>query len=349
MLMAVWQDAAGLPVHKLSDNWKVLISQREVVVDRGLVLWLRFGNILLGAATIVISFLAARVVSRDRWTPVIAAAIVAALPSFIFHAGYVNNDNLVNLLGGLLTLCALTFVRHGTVKWMVWTGVIYGLMITTKLSTLPIGFLLPILVFLAPTTRRRWVLLVYGLCSALAASSWYLIQNWVRYGDPLALRASKTYLQHVAGLGTGVDVPYVIKDPLGLVFYQVPKTLVTTFWYNSGWFNGPSWTMRTGIAIVCGLTIVLLGFIGQSLPRRPLIVLASIIVLSFVCVWVESFQTASYTSRLALVGISAMGILVALALQRWSLIVRWLVPAAELTGFYIALYHDWLRFDWARI
>jgi hypothetical protein len=187
------------------------------------------------------------------------------------------------------------------------------------------------------------------MLSAVVVSAWYLIQNWVRYGDPLALRASKIYLEHVAGLGTGVGVPYVIKDPFSLVSYHVPRTLIATFWYSSGWFNGPSTTVQIGAEITAVLAIVLLGLWRQSLPKRALVILAAIAVLSCVCVWVEAFQTASYTARLALVGVSAMGVIVALALQRWSLTIRWLLPAAELTGFLAAMYHDWIRVGWPRL
>jgi hypothetical protein len=347
MLMAGWQDAAGFSVHALSKNWDVLISQREIAVDRGLVLWLRFGNILLGAATVVVTFFAARVITRDRWTPVIAAAAVAFLPAFIFRAAYVNNDNLVNLLGALLTLCALEFMRHRTASWIVVTGVTYGLMVTTKISTIPIGLIVPVLALFAPTWRRRVFLFLCGALSALAVSAWYLVQNWVRYGDPLALRASRIYLEHVGGFGTRVGVPYVIRDPVGLVFYDVPKRVITTFWYSAGW--SVSTTTRMGAAIACVVAILLLGLFRQSLPKRPLLILTVIAVLSFGCVWAESLQTASYASRVALVGVSAMGIIMALALQRWSLLLRWLLPAAELIGFLAALYHDWILTGWARL
>ena len=197
LLMAGWQKIAGLPpeVHP------------QLAQDVTFLQWLRFGNILLGVGTVLMAFLAARVVARDRWTPLIAASLVAFFPGFLFLSAFVTNDNLVNLLGAILTYCALRFCRGGTTQWMLATGGAFGLLVTTKLSVLPLAPLIPLLAFLAPTWRRRGWLLACGLLSALAVSGWYLIQNWVRYGDPLAPRLG--YLPDAtqrAGLG-GLGLP----------------------------------------------------------------------------------------------------------------------------------------------
>jgi len=347
LLMAGWQRVLGIPPHTLPKSWAALTSAHAILRDRGLLLWLRFGNIALGALTVVVSYLAARLATRDRWTPVIAAAVVAFLPQFLIHAAYVTNDNLVNLLGAVLTYCGLQFVRCKTSAWMIACGVTFGLMLTTKLSTIPMGLVLVALVVVVSdvSRRRRVLLLVTGAGSALAVSIGYLISNWVRYGDPLASRESSAYLVHVSGLGTGVNVPYVVTDPARLVFYDVGRKLIATFWYNS-WWGEVSWPMPINLLITCGVIAVLLGLLGQSLSRRPLALLGVIAVLSFACVWVVAFQTASYSARLALVGVSALGTLVALGLQRWSLPVRWLLPLAELTGVFVALRYDILGTHW---
>lgn len=180
----------------------MLNSPAEVAKDRWFLFWLRIPNIALGAATVAVTFLSARTIAQDRWTPVIAATAVAFFPQFVFHTAFVNNDNLVTLLGAILTFTALQFTRTRTTSSMVATGATYGLLITTKLSVIPIGLILPVLAVLVPTCRRQVVVFAYGTLSALAASVWYLAQNWARYGDPLALRASTTYLSHVGGLGT---------------------------------------------------------------------------------------------------------------------------------------------------
>ena len=67
----------------------------------------RLIGVLLGAIDCAPTAAAARRVSRDPWTPVVAAAFVAFVPKFIFLSGVVNNDNLSNTLGALGILVAL--------------------------------------------------------------------------------------------------------------------------------------------------------------------------------------------------------------------------------------------------
>jgi len=38
--------------------------------------------------------LAARIIAKDPWTPVVAAAIIGFLPRFVFLSAFVTNDNL---------------------------------------------------------------------------------------------------------------------------------------------------------------------------------------------------------------------------------------------------------------
>jgi 4-amino-4-deoxy-L-arabinose transferase-like glycosyltransferase len=337
MALAAWQELGSLPAEPPPQQWP----------DQGFLLWLRFPNVVLGAATVVMAFLATRLIARDTWTPVIAAALVAFLPRFVFISAFVSNDNLVNFLGAVLTFCALRFSQRVTSGWMIATGAVFGLLITTKLSVLPLALIVPVLALLGPTWRRRLWLVMCGSLSALALSVWFLIQNWVRYGDPLALHASAVYLARIGGLGAffGVPIPYVVTDPLHLVFVNVPKKIVTVFWYQSAWGRF-HWSTPVGITITCFVVALLFGLIHQRISKRALLVLGAISVLSFACVWLLAFQTATYEPRYALVGLTAMATLVALALQRFPTAVRWTVPAAGLLGCLIAIHHDVLGVHW---
>jgi hypothetical protein len=179
-------------------------------------------------------FLAIRRVSHDPWTPVVAAALIAFLPRFVFLAAFVTNDNLVNLLGAILGYFALRFITSPSVWNMAWVGVTFGLLVATKLSALPMGLVIVVLVLLVPTWRRRLSLLTVAGGGAGLTCGWYLIQNSVRYGDPLARTATSRYLALNGGLGTVLE-PYSVKDPLSLVFWHVPRTIVDSLWYQSGW------------------------------------------------------------------------------------------------------------------
>ena len=177
----------------------------------------------------------------------------------------------MNLLGAILTLCALRYIRRSTVRWIVAVGAVFGLLVTTKLSVLPLGLLLPVLALSTPTAWfRRLYLLSYAVVAALVVSSWYLIQNWVRYGDLLAGHVSDRYEQIIGGLGTSFWAPYVVTDPLRLVFFDVPKRLITSYWFESGWMRY-HWSTWIGILMTLVVVAVAVGLIGQHLPNRELL------------------------------------------------------------------------------
>lgn len=175
--------------------------------DHRFLLWLRFPNIALGASTVLVVFLAIRRVSRDPWTPVVAAAVIAFLPRFVFLSSFVTNDNLVNLLGAVLGYFALMFITSPNRWKMAWVGATFGLLVATKLSALPMGLVIVVIVLLAPTWKRRLSLIAVASAGAVLTCGWYLIQNTVRYGDPLAKSATSHYLAANGGLGTFFGQP----------------------------------------------------------------------------------------------------------------------------------------------
>jgi 4-amino-4-deoxy-L-arabinose transferase-like glycosyltransferase len=356
-VMAGWQEFSGLgvqhpPTH-LQLNKDSAASQEFFLSHQGdwsLLLWLRFGNVVLGAATVLMAFVVTKLVARDAWTPAIASALVAFLPGFVFLSGFVKNDNLVMFLGAVLTFCALRFSRSTTTRWMIATGAVFGLLLTTKLSTAPVALIVPFLAFIgASSWRRRLSLFAYGSLSALAVSGWYLVQNWVRYGDPDAGHASLAYMTRLGSLGTPIGVPYVIKDPVGLVVFKVPTRIVTNFWYSSGWGQF-DWPLAVGFLIALAVVLVLFGLIfglfNKDIAPRPLLVLGAISVLSLGCVWFMAFQTPAYGVRFAYVGLVAMAAVLALAVQRWPVVLRWLLPAAGIAGCLVAIHQDVLGVHW---
>ena len=153
----------------------IFLHHRES--DHRFLLWLRLPNVLLGALTVLLTFFAVRTVTSDRWTPVVAAAIVATTPRFVFLSAFVTNDNLANFLGALLTLLALRFVVSPSAWRMVLVGGAVGLLIITKLSALPLAAVLVVAVF----ASRRWLdrarVALVGCAAALGVCGWYLVQN----------------------------------------------------------------------------------------------------------------------------------------------------------------------------
>jgi hypothetical protein len=353
LLLAGWQVVTGqhaepVPVHDLTftrDN----AQRSEFLVthpDSGLVRWLRVPNIAMGAGTVIIAFLIIRRLADDRWTPLVGAATLAFLPRFIFLAPFVTNDNLVVLLGSVLTYCAIRFVQQPSTRWMLTTGAVLGLLVTTKLSVLPLLLLIPVLAAFAPSWRQRALQFGWGSLATAAVCSWYLIQNSVRYGDPLARSATTKYLTAIGALGVSIGKPYVVSNPANLVLNLVPKRLVTSFWYSSGWGQF-HWSAGVGFLVTFAVLALLVGLIHQHIPVRVLVVLGSIAALSLASVWLLAFQTATaYGARYAYIGIAAIVAIVALSIQRWPVLLRWLLPAACLIGTLLAIHSDVLEIHW---
>jgi hypothetical protein len=113
-----------------------------------LLLWLRIPNIGMGALTIWFTFLAARIVTKDPWSPVVAASIIGFIPRFVFLSAFVTNDNLVNLIGALLTFAALRYAVSPTGRRIALVGVLVGLLVITKLSALPLAAVVFFLAFM---------------------------------------------------------------------------------------------------------------------------------------------------------------------------------------------------------
>ena len=353
LIVAGWQKIVGLaPRAPLSDavNPAIYLAPGEAFLvhteaDHSFILWLRLLNVGLGALTILVVFFAAKLVTEDEWTPVVAAAVVGAFPHFVFHSAFVTNDNLVNLLGAALIYLALRFTQRPSWKWMTAVGACFGLLIATKLSALPLGLLIIALSLLATGWRRRIGFTAAGLVSALVVSSWFLAWNWAHYGDPLARHATARYLASDGGFGTVDGRPYVVSDPLGLIFNTVPRTIDRTIFYESGWspFHWPGWVGLV-ITIVIGY-VMLVGLRTGRADRRQLAILGTTVVLGLLCVWLVSFQ-ANDSSRYALVSFGAFAILLALALERWRLPIRFVLPALGVVGTLIAFDANVLAVHW---
>jgi hypothetical protein len=358
LALAGWQRLVGLPArapYKGQGGEVSLFSHppffqhgyflHHTSADHRFLLWLRIPNVLLGALTVLFAFFAVRLVSTDPWTPVVGASFVAFLPRFVFLTSFVTNDNLVDLLGAVLTFVALRYARVPGRGRIAVVGAVIGLLLITKLSTLPIAVVLVPLAFMATGWKRRAESFGIGVFSALGVSGWYLIQNTVRYGDPLARAASAHYLATVGGLGPFL-VPFKVGNPLSLVFVRVPERVFDGFWYQSGWSQFEwSWPVLLLFSLV--LAVALAGLVHRHVDHRTLVTLWTIAIAGFLSVWVVATQTSTYQARYAFVGIAALAALVALGVERWRLPVRLLLPAMGLCGTLVAIQQNVLAVHWA--
>ncbi len=353
LVMAGWQKVTDVPAHapfRGQVNPGLFFGAKQwfthhSAADHRFLLWLRLPNLILGVLTVLFAYLSIRLITKDPWTPVVAASLVAFLPRFVFLSSFVTNDNLVDLLGAVLVFLSLRYVKAPSSWRMAWVGVVFGLLITTKLSTLSLGLAILALACLVPGWVRRVRFAVIGLGSALVVSSWYLVQNTVRYGDPLAHTATIRYLAKMDALGGGHLGVYTVSDPLRHVFVSVPSRIVKTFWYQSGW-NTFHWPWEVNVAITLAFACALIGLVGRHVEPRTLLGLGALSIAALLSVWAVSFQTGTYQARYAYFGLVAICGLAALGLERWRLPVRFLLPLAGLVGTVVALHQDVLAVHW---
>ena len=175
---------------------------RRDASDRRVVVWLRLPGIALGAITLLLTATAVPRLSRDPWTPVVAAGVVAAVPRFTFDASSVANDVLVNALAALATyLAALAASKRGVehaprVPIVAGLGIVAASLTLTKSTGV---VLVPGLVLTVVLSARGWreplrLLAVFAV-AALLCSGWWLLRNVEQYGDPLAVQATEDYLR----------------------------------------------------------------------------------------------------------------------------------------------------------
>jgi hypothetical protein len=169
---------------------------------------------------------------------------------------------------------------------------------------------------------------------------WYLIQNTVRYGGPLADGASERYLTKIQGTGMPYDVPYKVTNPARLIFVDVPGKFLHAFWYGDVFVDPvfhKSLPLAVSLLFWLLLACALVGLIGHRVSPGVLGVLGVLAVIGFLSVWIVAFQTATYDPRLALVGMPALAVLAAIGLERWKLGVRLLLPALGLGATIVAI------------
>jgi 4-amino-4-deoxy-L-arabinose transferase-like glycosyltransferase len=319
--------------------------------DMRLVVLLRLPGIALGALTLVLTAAAVGRLSRDPWTPVVAAGVVAAVPRFTFVATSVTNDVLVNALAALATyLAALAVSRRGVenaprVLIAVGLGVVAASLTLTKLTGV---LLIPGLVLAVALSARGWReplrLLAVFAGAALICSGWWLVRNVEQHGDPLAVRATEDYLRAEDPL------EFALADSdVERAFVKLPQEMWSGFWYRSLQFRWSTWAYLPFWVFAAG-GIAGLAFGKRKVPagnrsppsRAGLVVLGVLALAGLATLWVIGLRTAAAQARFVFVALPAIACLVALGLERARVpvLARFVLPVLGLAATAVAIVDD---------
>ena len=329
--------------------------------DQRRVRLLRLPNIACGVATILLTFACTRRLTKDPWTPVVAAAIVASIPRFVFLSGVINNDNLVHALGAALAFLVVRYLTAppeslaGRALASGIVGVVFGAMVLTKISAIPLGAGVALTIVFLSRDRAEMVKLVSaGAMGTALVCGWWLVRNNIWYGDPLASAASNEHLR-LDAFSRALEPPP--ESTIRKIFWSTPETLLNSFFYISGWSQW-RWSLRAHLPYWLLTLGAFTGFLprqGRSRlspdMRRAVLVLAALLVGAFSSLWFVGLRNTALPTtiqgRLAFSGLAALGCLAALGLERLPVpvVARFALPFLGLAGTLVALRQDvWLRY-----
>lgn len=270
---------------------------------------------LWGAATVLGTYLAARRLAPD--TPrlaILAAALVAFNPQFLFSSALVSNDALLAALGAALLGWCLAAVQAGrsgqrALGWAVGAGLLFGLALLTKQSALLFG---PLLLWGgwhaagAQPARRVAVTLTWGL-TAVAVAGWWFVRNGLLYGDLFGLAA------FTAEFATQ---PFAWHDPVA--WHGALRQLAGSFWARFGWMSlhPPAWTLWLYAALSALAALGWLQRVARPGPGWG----GPLIALGMASAWTLAFALTAglvaWQGRMLFPAISAIGLLLAAGLLK---------------------------------
>ena len=233
----------GNPHQPGNKNFMLFSAQSRPL--QGVDLALRVGrwiSVVLGTSTVLFTYLLSRhTFPTDRWSRLLATALVATIPQFTFISASLSNDNMITMVSAAALVYLAVLARRGRGPGLLWRhwaglGLLLGLAALSKLQGLG---LLPLTAFtflILAARQRAWRtalnggLLVGG--TVLLVAGWWYVRNVLLYGDPFGT----ANLLSVTGLRVE---PATLQSMVGEL-----RGLQMSFWGIFGWFSIllPSWT-----------------------------------------------------------------------------------------------------------
>ncbi len=283
----------------------------------------RFFSVALGAGTVIVTYLLGRRLFPER--PEVrlgAAALNAFLPMFLFLSGSVNNDNLSNLLGNLLTLqIVVLLAARNQPSWRTYVliGVVAGAGLLAKFN---IGFLILLvaLAYLLLSARLRSLrpLVVGGLVSGgltLVIAGWWYWRNFALYGDPTGLNV---FLDLVGRRAIPANAAQL---------WAERESFLRAFWGFFGGVNVPlpeanyvALNLVGTVALIGAMAFLVRQFIRREWPLEhwlPALVTLLWPILSFLSYLSWTATTPASQGRLLFAALSSIAVWLALGLTWW--------------------------------
>ena len=294
---------------------------------------IRFLSLGMGAGAVAAVYQAARTALPGRaGLALLAAALTAFNPQFLFISASVSNDALINLLAALLSWRMLVMLRDGF-EWRrsLLLALLIALAGVTKLSGLTVAAVvgLAALWTLAQGRDIRGFALLAGATLALTlliAGPWYL-RNLSLYGE---LFGTSTMLDHFGRREIG---------PWRLMTEEF-QGLRVSYWAVFGAFNILAHEAFYHLMDLLSLAGAggLLVCLARNRRDRPLLAslgfLALLLLLGAAMLFWWSLQTWASTGRLLFPYITSISLLLALGLRAWR--IPPLLIAVPLLAFSLA-------------
>lgn len=284
----------------------------------------RLASTAAGAATVLLTYLAARSLSRRPIVPLLAAGLVALNPQFIFTSALINNDALLAALSAALLWLVVDQRPGAALGRAGLIGLALGLALITKQNALLLAPVALGWAALGPAAPRRTaaseqaphrraaaaaLLRLAAVAGAAAAvSGWWYVRNWRLYGDPLALDLFRAAFSTQA-----FDLTRARAWTAALA------QLHASFWARFGWMNiaPPGWVdwayTLLGLGGALGLVLAATAARGRRRSWREVWPLVALPALAFG--WVLSFALTAglvaWQGRMLFPALPAIAILLA--------------------------------------
>jgi hypothetical protein len=281
---------------------------------------LRLYSTALGLATVIGVCAVAQLCFPDRpMVAVVATALTALNPQFLFVSAGVNNDNLVIPLCVWSLYLMLRVIRHGpTAVTSALSGLLIGSAALAKLGGLLLLPLACLAILLAawlqhrrtPTIRSlsvvigHWTLIIL---SVLAVAGWWYARNALLYADP-------TLIEHHLAIVSRRD-----PTPLPLILHEVPS-IFYSYWgrFSCDLSPGAWYYAFWGLATLAGLGGLIAGWRQLTLHQRVgLLLLAGWFLLVFAGWFRWNLIASGVQGRLIFPATVSVSVLVSGGLATW--------------------------------